>query len=440
MSQIAGRLVRIAIAFVLVLTASFPVQAETVKPYRLDNGLTVIQRPLPTAKDIAVVVLFNMGSDHDTTGRSGRAHLLEHLYCTTAAGSKPSRSAEQILRDHPAGSNAQTGSDYTVFASVVRADELAGELIDAAARMGDLRITDTDLAREVPRLRRELNHMFGQMPSLAGLNHVRLRLHPITDSGQFSEYGYPDHIKSIGLDELRQFWRDYYKPRNAILSIAGPLDLAETRRLVQQHFGSIPVGKSPPEKPTRPKAKTGTTERIVVKPLMPGATGVVSIGYTAPRPGNKDYAPFLLVVSRLWAASAGDFRPGEVQPVYFPVLDDTTTVAIQASLPSDDAAETMIARLEERLQAALAPKIEPQDKAQLASMMLMLGAADLPDDLWAMNVYGLAFSAGRQHQLKIDGPRLRRAIERLSGADVRRVAKSIFSPEKRVVQIVDVKR
>ena len=175
-------------------------ETEIRAPYKLDNGLTIILRPVPTSSQVAVVVLFDLGGDHDPLGKSGRAHLLEHLYCTAAAGDTPARDAIQLQKRYVAGWNAQTGFDYTVFAAVVEAEQFAAELKDAAARMDDLRIAKTDLNREVPRMLAELRNMYSGVPSLVGINRVRAQLHRIPYGGRVG--GTPDHIKTMTLGEL----------------------------------------------------------------------------------------------------------------------------------------------------------------------------------------------------------------------------------------------
>jgi len=406
---------------------------------RLDNGLTVILRPVQEATNVAVVVLFDLGGDHDPPGRSGRAHLLEHLYCTAAAGDTPARTFRQLMQRYPAGFNQQTGSDYTVLAGVVEAAHLASELEDAAARMSDLRITDADLKREKPRLLAELRNMYERVPSLVGLNHVRARLHPAAQGGRHG--GSAEHVKAITRDELVHLWRDYYKPTNAAVVLAGKFDPAEARKLIRKHFGPIPAGKAPPAKPAKPKAETGVTCRVRarpvgVSPLGANATGVVSVGYAAPPPGSADYAPYLVVVSRLFAMSRGRFHPGRVAPIYCPILDDPTTIALQTPLPAGKDAALALRELDQRLQAALRPQVTAQDRVQaIDSMAAYLGTADVPDAMWRQNPYGLAFSAGRRHQLGIDGKRVRAPIQAVTDADLRRLAKSVFSPARRVAVI-----
>jgi zinc protease len=155
--------------------------------FTLGNGLTVIVRPIADAKQAAVVTLFSIGGDHDPEGRSGLAHLLEHLYVTAPAGTSPRRTVEEIFRLYPAGHNAQTGERYTVVASVVSRDRLADELRDAAARMADLRMEEEDLERERPRLLLEVGNMFGGIPALAARNQVSELVRPTPRGGRRGE-------------------------------------------------------------------------------------------------------------------------------------------------------------------------------------------------------------------------------------------------------------
>src|SRR6516225_4133175 len=115
--------------------------------FRLENGLTVILRPIRGCDETALVVLFDIGGDHDPRGRCGLGHLVEHVYVTAAAGDEKMRTADACVQRYRGGWNAQTGDRYTVIATVFARDDLPKELRDAAARMGDLRVTAEDLER-----------------------------------------------------------------------------------------------------------------------------------------------------------------------------------------------------------------------------------------------------------------------------------------------------
>ncbi len=439
-NKMANRIKHIILTTIIVnvLFAASIISAETLEPYKLDNGLTVILRPVSTANKVAFVVLYNIGENHDPIGKSGMAHLLEHMYVTAAAGATPARDVRQFMRRYPAGWNAQTGTDFTVIAGTVDPGQFAEEIKDVAARMSDLRITKADIEREVPRVEQELTNMYGGIPMFAGINHARAQLHPIPQGGQRG--GAIAHIQTITLDELQQFWKDYYKPNNAILIVAGKFDGEEAKKSILENFSQIASGKLPPEPHPRLEPKTGTVNKIKVQPVVPNAAGVVSIGYAAPLPDSKEYAPFLIVYTRLFVMLRTKFRIGKVQPIYYQYLVDTSTFAIQTELISKTDFDRVLKELDERLQAALTPKLTPQEKRRTIDMLAYLGTVDIPDVQWKDDMYGLAFAIGRRHQLQINGKELRDTIEAVTDADIQNLAKTIFAPEKRATVIIELEK
>ena len=202
--------------------------AAATGQFSLENGLTVRIRPISGAGDVALVVLYKVGGDHDPRGQSGLAHLVEHLYVTAAAGAEPARTAEAFFQRYRSGCNAQTGDRYTVVATVFPKGDLEKELTDAAARMGDLRITAADLDREKPRLLDEVANMFGRFPALGAVNIARELIRPTPQGGR--KGGVPEHVQAITLDDVQAHWKRYYKPRNAIIVLAGAVDEATARQ------------------------------------------------------------------------------------------------------------------------------------------------------------------------------------------------------------------
>ena len=90
------------------------------------------------------------------------------------------------------------------------------------------------------------------------------------------------------------------------------------------------------------------------------------------------------------------------------------------------------------LEDALNQKLAPQESAGAVQSLAMLGTVDLPDAIWAQNVYGLAFGTGRQFQLGIDGKSLAKELAALTDADLQALAKDVFSAEKRSAVIVEI--
>lgn len=413
--------------------------ADTPEPYTLENGLTVILRPVPTAAQVACVVLFNLGVVHDPIGKSGMTHMMEHLYVTAAAGDTPARSSQAFMKRYPAGWNAQTGFDFTVIAGIVESATLENELRDVAARMSDLRITETDVAREMPRVVDELRNMYGGIPWLAGLNHTRSRLYPFPQGGQYG--GTPEQVETFTLKELRQFWTDYYKPNNVILIIAGKFDATEVRKSIAENFGQVTPGKPPPLKLPASTAKTGELYRVNVKSLVKNGKRVAAIGYAPPSVKSADYAPFLIVVSRLWTQLQPPRQNSKVQPIYYAPLVDPTTFALQMELSDEADATLILEQLNQHLQTALTEPLTPQDR-QLAvsSVARSFGKLDVPTFMWSQNLYGFALIVGRQYQMRVQTQPLVEALAQVTDADLQRLGESVFAPEKQAAVIIELEK
>jgi len=424
----------------LIVSLITPLAAAPVQTSKLDNGLTVIIRPVTGAQHTALLTLFKFGGASDPIGQSGRAHLLEHMYITAAAGKTSAQSVQRIVGRYPQGFNAQTGSDYTVIATVFAPDKLESELREAAARMGKLKINESDIKRELPRLLNEVNNMYGGIPRIAAMNHVRSRLMPITGGGQHG--GHPDHVRKITAASLQQTWKDYYKSDNAILVLAGVVDADQVSKLIKQHFASIPRGKQPPKGPAAAAAqKTATTHRVTVKAVVPNAQDMVAFGYIPPKPGDAHFPAYIVFSSRLMIAGLKSRQPGlgQMLPVYLRILDDPTLFGLQGQVTTKPGRQEKLNALDQQFKQSLTAKITDADRAQaghLASMMF----ADSPDLMLARNLYGAAFGTARRFQLGIDPAKLKKAIAKVTDADLQRLGKTVFDKTNRATVVLEVKR
>lgn len=201
------------IAVLLVLATGTARADGEPKTFSLDNGLTVSLRPMAEVDTVCVLTLFEVGGIHDPEGQSGLAHLCEHLYFTSAAGDTPARTAEEAMQTyaHPSGWQAQVGQDYTVIATVAPKERLAAELIESAARMGALEITEGDVAREKQRILVEIAGMFGEratsVPGLAALNLAREAAAPSPAGARRG--GGPAQVETLTHAQAVAFWKRY---------------------------------------------------------------------------------------------------------------------------------------------------------------------------------------------------------------------------------------
>jgi zinc protease len=406
--------------------------------YKLPNGLQVILRPLKGAQHTAIVTLFAIGGDHDPEGASGLAHFIEHLYVTTATGDLPVRSAEALMQAYPAGWNAQTGDDYTVYATVVVPSALDGEIKQHAQRMGDLRITDADLRRELPRIEQELTNMFGRIPAIGSANLARERVRPTPLRGR--KGGRIDQLKLVTLEQLQSRWQQVYKPANATLVMAGEFEPAVIRPLIEADFGPIPAGDAaPPAQAPTPTEGLAPVRTVTVPAVQPSMKSTAALAYAAPKPGTPAYAPFLIIVNRLLMQTqqAGVPAPPTEPKLQYAFLDDPNVLTVSVELKEGESVEQAATRLRAFVDRALGAPWDANERlATKQNLAFFLESALLPEEALANNAYGAAFGLGRRHQLGLSGKSLATKLDRTTAKAVASVGDEYLSAARGAVAAV----
>lgn len=234
--------------------------------FRLPNGLSVTLSEDHTAPIVAVNLWYHVGSANERPGRTGFAHLFEHMLFQGSAHVGANEHFEIVQR---AGGtlNGSTWLDRTNYFETVPSNQLATALWLEADRMGQLLPAMTqqklDTQRDVVKNERRWsvdNQPYGtwweRLPALA---------YPPDHPFHHSLIGSMEDLTDASLEDIAQFFATYYTPDNAVLSIAGDFDPAEARALVDQFFGPIPRGAGkPPLPPMDLPAHFGSWERLVV--------------------------------------------------------------------------------------------------------------------------------------------------------------------------------
>ena len=234
--------------------------------FRLANGLSVTLSEDHTAPIVAVNLWYHVGSANERPGRTGFAHLFEHMLFQGSAHVGANEHFEIVQR---AGGtlNGSTWLDRTNYFETVPSNQLATALWLEADRMGQLLPAMTqqklDTQRDVVKNERRWsvdNQPYGtwweRLPALAFPSD-----HPF----HHSLIGSMEDLTEASLEDIAQFFATYYTPDNAVLSIAGDFDPAEARALVEQFFGLIPRGAGkPPLPPMDLPEHFGSWERLVV--------------------------------------------------------------------------------------------------------------------------------------------------------------------------------
>ncbi len=225
-----------------------PIPVDT---YSLPNGLFVTLSEDHSAPIVAVNLWYHVGSANEREGRTGFAHLFEHMLFQ---GSEHVGANEHFELVQRAGGtlNGSTWLDRTNYFETVPSNQLAIALWLEADRMGALLPAMTqqklDTQRDVVMNERRWsvdNQPYGtwweRLPALA---------FPGTHPFHHSLIGSFEDLAAASLDDIAQFFRTYYTPDNAVLTIAGDFDPAEARVMVEKYFGGIPRGAGKPPLPS----------------------------------------------------------------------------------------------------------------------------------------------------------------------------------------------
>ncbi len=248
-----------------------------------------------------------------------------------------------------------------MFATTFPEAELDEEILDAAARMGDLRVTPDDMERERPRVLEELGNMFANFPpwprrTMPGSWSARLRAAADTAAR-------PSPSGPCRTLDVQEHLGRFYRPRNAIVSVSGAFDPAKARQAIQTHFAKLAPGEKarPARSPGPPNF--GAVKEINARSPDPDARPMACLAYLAPSPESELYAPFLVLISRLWAGAEKLGGDGMGFPVYFTPIDDGAVVAVSTPARPGESAKQAFARLEAFVAETVGPKLRADEAA-----------------------------------------------------------------------------
>src|SRR5688572_2573225 len=234
------------LAATAVATAQEPARIA-FETYQLPNGLTVILAPDRTTQVVAVDVWYDVGSRNEAKGRTGFAHLFEHMMFQGSARVKKGDHFSLVER---AGGdmNGSTSEDRTNYYEVLPSNRLNLGLWLEADRMRSLAITDSNFTNQREAVKEERRLRVDNQPYASSYFDG---IYALADSATCFPYahsiiGSMDDLNAAKTADVKAFFDLYYSPNNAILTVVGDFETAEAKRLIEQYFADIPRGQTPP--------------------------------------------------------------------------------------------------------------------------------------------------------------------------------------------------
>ena len=355
---------------------SWPVERAT-----LANGLRVVVAPDASSPVVAVAVYYDVGIRSEPEGRTGFAHLFEHLMFQ---GSASLGKTEHFTYVQGSGGtlNGSTHLDYTNYFELLPSSATELAMFLEADRMRSVALTQDNLDNQVAVVQNEirvnvLNRPYGGFPWIL-LPPVLYR----TFANAHNGYGDFIDLEDATLEDAQAFFNRYYAPGNAVLTVAGDVDPAEVLRLAEQHFGDI-EGRAVPERPSFAEPAPQGQHRVVhVDRLAPAPA--VAVGWRVPDPADLDgYLPYVVLAEVLTDGDASRLQErlvmrdrtatsvGGYLGVMGDPLDarDPTPLLLEVHHPAEVSADTVLATVDEELDRLATGGLQPGELERTVARM-----------------------------------------------------------------------
>jgi len=286
--------------FIAIFCASALAQVKVaplnIRERTLSNGLKVVSVQDNSSPTVSIHVWYNVGGKNDPVGRSGFAHLFEHLMFKSTRN-MPNEKMDRLTEDVGGFNNASTWPDYTNYYEVVPSNHLETLLWAESDRMANLNVNEANFLSERKVVQEEyrtriLDQPYGRLYWY--LDDVTFQKHPY----RRGVIGDLDQLEAATRADAEKFYKDYYRPDNAVLIVVGDFQQAQLDSWVDKYLGAV-------KKPTDSIARVTevepewTTERRFEKfaPIVPfPATAIV---YRAPKTTSADIPALRLAASIL---------------------------------------------------------------------------------------------------------------------------------------------
>lgn len=402
--------------------------------YDLDNGLHVILHEDHSTPIVGVTVMYHVGSKNEDPTRTGMAHFFEHLLFE---GSENIGRGEFDKYIENAGGtlNANTSNDRTFYHEILPSNQLELGLWLESERMLHAKIENVGVETQREVVKEEKRQRMDNQPYGSVLTEVFKRMykeHPY----QWTTIGSMEHLNQASLDDFMDFYKTFYVPNNAVLSIAGDFDISKTKKMINSYFGSIPKGTKAIPTPTVVEPPLGGEVRDTVFDNI--QLPAVIQAYRIPAQGTPDYYAVDMLTTLLSQGESSRFHKRVVDQdqlalaaiavpfgLEHPGVSLSYLICNAGVDPSkaENAIDEEVVRVQnEKISEKELQKLKNQVENQFASSN--------------SKVVGVAESLANYHMYFGEANLINTEIDRymkVTADDIQRVAKEYFTPDNRVV-------
>ena len=407
---------------------------------KLDNGLTVVVSPDPSAPVVGVGVVYGIGMRREPRNRTGFAHLFEHLMFEGSANA-PEGVFDRVISGGGGRNNASTRADFTNYIEVAPSSSVEPILWLEADRMQLLDFKPETLKNQQDVVKEEIRVNVKNQP-YGGFMWIDIGQQAFSKwENNHDGYGSFQDLENASLDDVKAFHRDYYGPNNAVLTLAGDITVEQGFALAEKYFGKIPARA----KPAGPDFREGlgTQEKRIQQADKLAQVPAVAMAWRMPERGSKDQAPMAVLGALLAGGDASRLYQGLVKGRQLALnvdsmygltseweYDGPTLFTVYALYKPDSSADALLKAVDEEIAVVVRDGVDDATLQRVKTQLLASWYNGL-ESYWTR-----ADTLGKLQLLWGDAKVANRIpdwIEAVSSDDVVRAAKTYLTPANRTV-------
>lgn len=401
--------------------------------YDLNNGLHVILHQDNTTPIVTVSVLYHVGSKNEPEGRKGFAHFFEHLMFE---GSPNIERGEffNIVQGAGGTLNANTSFDRTFYYQTLPSHQLELGLYMESERMLQATVDSTGIATQKEVVKEEKRRSYDNRPYGTWQQKMFAAAYEGTNYA-WTPIGSFEDLNAATEEDFKQFYETFYVPNNATLSIAGDINIEETKKLVEMYFGSIKKGTNEiprPEIATRPQSSE-IRDNVMDNVQLPA----VFQAYKIAEQGSEDYYATQMLTTLLSGGNSSRFQKNIVDEKQLALGVFAFPYALEDGGLFINLGLTNMGIEPEQLEEAMIEEIEKVKKDLISDKEFQKLQNQIENDFVSRNgsVQGIAESLADYHVYFGDADLINNELERyrkVTKEDIRKVAQKYLTQQNRV--------
>ena len=400
--------------------------------YDLDNGLHVILHQDNTTPIVNVAVLYHVGSKNEPEGRTGFAHFFEHLMFEGSPNIGRGEYAK-IIENAGGQLNANTSFDRTFYYQTLPSHQLELGIYLESERMLHAKIDSTGIATQKEVVKEEKRLRVDNQPYGSILQETFSRVFKGTPY-EWTPIGSFDDIDAATDEDFKDFFATFYVPNNATLSIAGDIDIEETKNLVSKYFSEIPKGTKEIPRPSVEMKDLGDVQAEVFDNIQLPA---VIQAYQMAEQGSEDYYAMQMLTTLLSGGQSSRFQKELVDNQQLAVAAGSFPLALEDAGVFISFGVMNMGKTPEDLQAAMDSEIKRAKEELIDDREFQKLRNQIENSFVSSNstVSGIAESLADYHVYFGKAGLINDELERymaVTKEDLQRVAKKYLDPSNRV--------